>query len=579
MSTVQLNTPFKVTDIPLAEYPRPQMVRDSYMCLNGYWQYAITDNEVRPDTMQGEILVPFSPESQLSEVNRQLQPHEYLHYRRIVTLPKHFVSDILLLHFGAVDMIATVYINGVRAGSHIGGYNAFTIDITRFVDNEAFLLDVTVQDPTDTSSVGYCTGKQSTTRGGIWYTPQSGIWQTVWLESVPRQYISGVKITPLYNRGAVQVELDKVNCDRVTIVIYDKTEEIARVDSRDDSIIIDMPIDFVSWTPQNPHLYDMQIISRRDMVTCYFAMRSFTIEKDKKRHWRTMLNGKPYFHNGLLDQGYWPEGLYTAPSDEALSYDIQLAKDMGYNMLRKHVKVEPMRWYYHCDRLGMLVWQDMPNGGTKHNKLYTLALPMMGYRTHDDKHSRHFGRTNDLVRQIHIEQYREMIHQLYNCPCICTWVPFNEGWGQFDALKVAELTKELDSTRHVDHASGWHDQGGGDFASYHVYCKKVRLPHSKGRAKAVTEFGGYSYTVDGHVYDPDKTFGYKKMLTEQEYLEGILELYNKDIIAKIPQGLTCAIYTQLTDVEDETNGLVTYDRQVIKVDKYRVKAINSRVKL
>ncbi len=579
MSIVQLDTPFTAGDIPLSEYPRPQMVRDSYMCLNGTWQYAITDSEVRPAEMQGDILVPFSPESALSGVGKNVAPHQYLHYRRIVTMKKHFAKDILLLHFGAVDMIATIYVNGIRAGSHMGGYNAFTVDITKHVHDEAFLLEVTVQDPTDTSSVGYCNGKQSTKRGGIWYTPQSGIWQTVWLESVPSQYIAGVKITPLYDRSAVQLDLDKVNCDRITAIILDGDKEIARLDSKDDRMIIDMPVDFISWTPENPHLYNIQLISRRDMVMCYFAMRSFGLAKDKKGYLRTTLNGKPYFHNGLLDQGYWPDGLYTAPSDEALEYDVKLAKELGFNMLRKHIKVEPMRWYYHCDRLGMLVWQDMPSGGTAQKKWYTIALPMMGYRTHNDKHSRHFSRVNSIGKQIHIAQYSEMIEQLYNCPCICTWVPFNEGWGQFNALTVEKLTKQMDSTRLVDHASGWHDQGGGDFASYHVYFRKVRLPRSKKRAKAVTEFGGYSYVVDGHVFNSDKLFGYKKFSTAHEYMDSLIELYNRDIISNIRKGLTCAIYTQLADVEDECNGLVTYDRHIVKVDKYQMRSMNSRVKL
>ncbi len=578
MPIVQLNTPFAPEEIPLSQYPRPQMVRDSYMCLNGKWQYAITNDQQRLG-MQGEILVPFSPESVLSGVNKQLQPDQYLHYRRTVTMTKHFVKDILLLHFGAVDMLATVYVNGVRAGSHLGGYNSFTIDITKLVEGNEFLLEVTVQDPTDTSSVGYAYGKQNTKRGGIWYTPQSGIWQTVWLESVPSSYISDVKITPLYDRGAVQLDIDKVNCDRITAVIYDGDKEVARADSSQDSFIINMPIDFVSWSPENPHLYDIQLISRRDMVKCYFAMRSFGLARDKKGYMRTMLNGKPYFHNGLLDQGYWSDGMYTAPTDEALVYDIQLAKDMGFNMLRKHIKVEPMRWYYHCDKLGMLVWQDMPSGGTKQNKWYTIALPMIGYRTHSDKHSRHFSRTNDMGKQIHMAQYQEMISQLYNCPCICTWVPFNEGWGQFEALAAEKLTRQLDRTRLVDHASGWHDQGGGDFMSLHVYFKKVRLPRTKKRAIAVTEFGGYTYTVLDHVFNTDKIFSYKKFASQSEYMDKLMQLYNRDVVAKISKGLTCAIYTQLSDVEDEVNGLVTYDRQVVKVDMFKMKNMNSRVKL
>ncbi|MCH5152765.1 MAG: glycoside hydrolase family 2 [Clostridiales bacterium] len=565
-----------LSDKPLQEYPRPQFERKSYVNLNGYWDYAITKSDAIPANFDGKILVPFSPESILSGVNRQLKPNEYLYYRTIFTLPKGFTRDIVLLNFGAVDQVCDVYVNGVHIGHHEGGYNSFSMDITfalAEVDNE---LLVRVRDFTDTSY--HTCGKQSTRRGGMWYTPQSGIWQTVWLESVPAQYISGMRITPDFDKAQVTIEADCNFDEPITVKVFDGDKEIAQNDGVGTVTIAFPNGKFKPWTPENPHLYNLKVISRRDWVESYFGMRKFGCEK-VGNYYRLMLNNKPYFHNGLLDQGYYSDGLYTAPSDEALIFDITTAKELGFNMLRKHIKVEPARWYYHCDRLGMLVWQDMPSGGTRQNKMATLYLPFIGMNKLSDTNYRRNSRASEKSRNQYVEEYAEMINQLYNCVSIAMWVPFNEGWGQFDANKIAALTKDLDNTRTVDHASGWHDQGGGDIKSLHVYFKKVKLPKEKRRAICLTEFGGYSFKDDSHSFNPESTYSYKKFATLHEFNRGIKELYERDVIAHISKGLSATVYTQLTDVEDEVNGLLTYDRKVLKVDGELMRTINSKVNL
>ena len=562
-----------VSSKPLQEYPRPQFVRKSYINLNGWWDYAITVKDVIPADFHGKILVPFSPESQLSGVGRQLRGKEYLFYRRSFTLPKTFVKDRVLLHFGAVDSVCDVYVNSVAVCHHEGGYNSFTADITDAVkpqgDNE---LVVKVKDLTDG---GYQTrGKQSTRRGGMWYTPQSGIWQTVWMESVPAQYIEGIRVTPDFDNAEVKVDLKCTFDDPVTVVITDGDKEIAKNDGKDTVTVRFPDGKFTPWTPEDPHLYGLRLISRRDRVESYFGMRKFGCEVAGKYR-RLMLNNKPYFHNGLLDQGYWSDGLYTAPSDEALIFDIQTAKSLGFNMLRKHVKVECARWYYHCDRLGMLVWQDMPSGGTRINKWTTMYAPFVGVTVKDGDFVR-FGRQKDESRQAYEREYAEMIDQLYNCVSVAMWVPFNEGWGQFDALRIAELTKKLDPTRTVDHASGWHDQGGGDVKSLHVYFRKFRMPRETDRAVCLTEFGGYSYKDEAHSANLDNTYGYRRFSDLQSFNNGLKALYERDVIPWISRGLSAAVYTQLADVEDEVNGLLTYDRKKLKVDPDLMRQINSQ---
>ena len=578
MSLKKLKTVWgeNVSDKPLQEYPRPQFVRKSYVNLNGLWDYAITKTDVIPMQYDGKILVPFSPESELSGVNRQLKPNEYLFYRTTFTLPKGFVRDIVLLNFGAVDQTCDVFVNGVHIGHHEGGYNAFSMDITFALIEEDNELVVRVRDLTDTSY--HTVGKQSSRRGGMWYTPQSGIWQTVWLESVPAQYISAVRITPDFDKAEVTIEADCNFDEPITVKVLDGETEIAQNDGEGTVTVAFPKGKFKPWTPENPHLYNLKIISRRDFIESYFGMRKFSCEK-VGAYYRLMLNNKPYFHNGLLDQGYFSDGLYTAPSDEALIFDIKTAKDLGFNMLRKHIKVEPARWYYHCDRLGMLVWQDMPSGGTRQHKMTTLYLPhAFNVRKIKDNNYRRNSRASEVNRNTYVQEYVEMINQLYNCVSIAMWVPFNEGWGQFDANKITQLTKDLDSTRTVDHASGWHDQGGGDVKSVHKYFKKVKLPKDSKRAVVLSEFGGYSYKDANHSFNPDNTYSYRQFSSLHDFNKGIKELYERDVIAHVSKGLSAAVYTQLSDVEDEVNGLLTYDRKVLKVDADIMRAINSKVK-
>lgn len=576
MALKQLTTVWgeKLTDKPLQEYPRPQLVRNSYVNLNGKWDYAITKKDDIPAQYDGKILVPFSPESSLSGVNRILKPNEYLFYRTTFTLSKSFVKDIVLLNFGAVDCITDVYVNGKHMCHHEGGYNAFTVDITEALQDVNELI-VKVRDYTDTKY--YCNGKQSTNRKGMWYTPQSGIWQTVWLESVPAQYIQGLRITPNIDDASVTVDVDLNDDDPVTVKVLDGEKEVMSADGKG-TIKLYFPNEaFKLWSPEEPFLYNIRVISRRDKVESYFGMRKFSCDKVGKYH-RLMLNNAPYFHNGLLDQGYFCDGLYTAPSDEALQFDIKAMKDLGFNMLRKHIKFEPMRWYYHCDRLGMLVWQDMPSGGSKQHHAVTLVLPNLGVNKIKDNKYGWFSRKNEQGRDSFVAEYTEMLDQLYNCVSIAMWVPFNEAWGQFDANQIAQLTKDIDPTRTVDHASGWHDQGGGDINSMHVYFKKVRLNKDANRAVCLTEFGGYSYKDMEHSFNPDRTYSYKKFDTLQQFNDGVYELYERDVIKWIDKGLSATVYTQVTDVEDEVNGLYTYDRKVLKIDPDMMREINKKVK-
>ena len=555
----------------LTEYPRPQMRRDSYLNLNGRWEYAITDSDESPRRWDGTILVPFSPESALSGVGRSLQPGQTLWYRREVIVPQGFIptDGRLLLHFGAVDQEAAVYWNGRLLGRHMGGYNAFTLDATDAL-GPCNSLVVRVHDDTDASF--HSRGKQKTRRGGIWYTPQSGIWQTVWMEAVPRHYIESLRIVPLFDQSAVEV---MVRCSQ-------PLQCEATVDGRTvpftsgEPARIPMP-DFRAWSPEDPYLYDLSVTLGEDRVESYFGMRKMEVRADRGGVKRLFLNGEPYFQSGLLDQGYWPDGLYTAPSDEALIYDIQTAKAMGFNLLRKHIKVEPMRWYYHCDRLGMLVWQDMPSGGGKY-RFSTITLPLVTGIHRRDNHYRAFARASSQGRGEYMDELEEMVGQLFNAPSVVLWVPFNEGWGQFDSTLVMERLRALDPTRPVDPASGWHDQGAGELRSLHVYFKPFRFRRDRrGRALALSEFGGYNLRVDGHCFN-QKDYGYRRLPDAAALWRDFSRLYEREVLPAVPKGLCASVYTQLSDVEDELNGLMTYDRRVVKLDADEVRELNERLK-
>ncbi len=570
------------------EYPRPQMRRDSYLNLNGTWDYAITQAAARPEAFDGEILVPFSPETVLSGVERQLKPGEYLHYRRHFQLPEVSSKGRWLLHFGAVDQTCRVFVNGKIAGTHTGGYLPFTIELTGMLregENELYLC---VQDLSDTSY--HARGKQKLERGGMWYMAQSGIWQTVWMECVPDRYIRELKMVPDYDSSSLRLRVmtdDGGKTDmaakplQVRAGISFEGKRVRTVSfSSDKTAVIRIP-DMKSWTPETPYLYDLDITAGEDRVTSYFGMRKLHVSRDRNGILRFFLNNKPYFHNGLLDQGYYPDGLYTAPSDEALQFDIRKMKELGFNMLRKHIKVEPDRWYYHCDRIGMLVWQDMVNGGEKYNMTYICTMPNVFMWTDrivgDGKRKyRIFARASKEGREEYYRELKGMIRHLYNHPSIVAWVPFNEGWGQFDASKATALVRELDPSRLLDEASGWFDQHGGDMYSIHNYWRVLKVKPQKDRVVALTECGGYSYRMEGRSYC-DEVYGYRKYYSKEELTEGVIGLWDQELIPALADGLGASIYTQVSDVEEEVNGIVTWDREEVKVLPDQMKAANERL--
>ena len=560
-------------DAPLPEYPRPQLHRDSYLNLNGRWEYAICAGDDAPGEYDGEIIVPFSPESLLSGVMRTVLAGDRLWYRRQFALPEGFRQHRVLLHFGAVDQECAVFVNGQQVGGHKGGYLPFTCDITAALQPGANTLTLSVTDAGPGGDHAY--GKQSFTPGGIWYTPQSGIWQTVWLESVPENYIRNLKITPLFDEKRVRIQIDADKAEGANVVVRKEGVVIAEewADEKGEAELLVLDEYFRPWTPDDPFLYTLELtLLGGDRVDSYFGMRKFgTTEVNGKKV--LALNNKPIFMNGVLDQGYWSDGLYTAASDEALIYDIQTMKDLGFNMLRKHIKIEPLRWYYHCDRLGMLVWQDMVSGGSHYNPMIIQVLPFIGIHLSDTRH-RLFGRGEESSRTQFIRDMEDTVSLLYNTVSLSLWVPFNEGWGQFDSLRATQRLWELDPTRLVDHASGWHDQGGGDLKSRHVYYKPVRMRRDKHRVLALTEFGGYSMPVKGHT-SGEKEFGYRIYHDRAAWMDAWIRLYEKEIIPHMERhGLSAAVYTQVSDVEDEINGLLTYDRKVCKADAERMRRLN-----
>lgn len=550
---------------PLSEYPRPQFVRDSYINLNGEWGLEFCESEEFPENPSLKIIVPFSPETPLSGVQRAPKSEEYLVYKKEFDIPDSFNKGRVFIHFGAVDQIAKVYLNGEYIGSHHGGYTPFTFEISKQIKSHNTLF-VTVRDLTEENS--YSRGKQKTNRGNIWYTAQSGIWQTVWLESTPKDYIDYVRITPNLDKSCVTFENEQ-NL-QIEKLIYDGDELIAH--TTDDTVVID---NVKAWSPESPFLYTVIFKYKDDTVKSYFGMRKFSVGKDEKGVMRLMLNNKPYFHNGLLDQGYYPDGFLTPPDNKAMEFDVKSVKDFGFNMLRKHIKIEPLLWYHYCDVNGIIVWQDMINGGGKYG-LEVSAVPFVGIKL-DDTNYKTFKRTDDKARALYYKELKEMTDTLYNCPCIGVWVPFNEGWGQFDSDYAYMLIKSMDSTRIVDSASGWHEQNDTDIISKHIYFTPIKV-HRGNRPWCLTEFGGLSIRVKGHTFN-DKMFGYKVFKSKESLTKAYKRLYKKTIIPQIADGLSAAVYTQVTDVEDELNGLFTYDRKVQKIDTDVLKSINERIHL
>ncbi len=561
-----------MSDIPFPEYPRPQLRRRAWQNLNGPWQYAITDSRETPGDYDGVILVPYSPEAPLSGVGRQLQPGQWLHYRRTFTPPPG-AGGRVLLHFGAVDWRCTAAVNGQDAGGHTGGYLPFTLDITDALCEGENVLTLAVEDPSETHH--QARGKQRLDRGGMFYTAQSGIWQTVWLERVPENYIKNIKITPLFEKRCVRVELemaDNTVFARVNMGVAVCVDgEVIAEDWTDETGTAELPIreeDFRPWTPEEPFLYDLDVTTPDETVYSYFAMREFTVAPDARGIMRFCLNGKPYLQHGVLDQGYWPKGLYTPPSEDAMDKDIRIAKWLGFNMLRKHVKVEPDRWYYCCDRIGMLIWQDMPNGGGQYKHWFVtnainIAQPLL--RRFPDTDHALFARENDAERAAYYEELTALVEHLYSHPCVCGWVPFNEGWGQFDAPKATALVHALDPTRPVDEASGWFDQGGGEVWSLHNYFYPLRVRPRPPRVVALTEYGGIAWPCPGHTHSK-KLYGYGMARSRAQLNARYQKLLLRSALPQLKNGLSALVYTQLSDVEDEVNGILTYDRALSKLD-------------
>jgi hypothetical protein len=557
--------------MPLPEYPRPQLVRDNYTILNGIWQYAITQTQIQPSEWDGEILVPFSPETSMSGVGRQLQPYEYLWYEREYYIDKIPHGKRLLLNFGAVDERCRVYVNHIQAGKHSGGYQSFTIDITQYIQQGANTISLCVQDKSDTSYHGR--GKQMLKNGGMFYTAQSGIWQTVWSEWVPDIYIKELMITCDYDKDNINISItsntpDLPQTPQLKATVYEKNRIIAVEEvSTSAGEKTDMTLHInnkKSWAPNSPFLYDLKITYGDDQIQSYFGMRHFSVENDIDGIPRLCLNHRPYFQNGILDQGYYPESLMTPISDEAMINDIMVAKDKGFNMIRKHCKIEPMRWYYHCDRLGMLVWQDMINGGSSYNLMKTCYIPTVvkALRNKNDSDYAYMGRTDKKGRREWKKECKDTIKQLYNCTSICTWVLFNEGWGQFDAVENTAMVRGIDNTRIIDSHSGWFDQNAGDVKSEHIYFFDLKVKKSD-KPYVLSEYGGISLAVEDHIYS-DNHFGYGRHEDKDTFTSEYNSL-QKRITQMKGEGLSAAVYTQLTDIEEEVNGIMTYDRKRVKI--------------
>ena len=567
---------------PHAEHPRPGFKRDCWQSLNGIYDYSFrNEDEKGIGEPQGKILVPFAPECALSGVEKPLDPQKRMWYRRTFTVNDELKGKELLLHFDAVDWQCSVFVNGSHSGIHTGGYIPFYFNITNLVKDGENTLELQVYDPTDEG--WQQRGKQSCKSHGFWYTGTSGIWQSVWLEGVNAAHIQSVRMVPDIDNTRLNISAalsqqgqDAVLSAHVTL----KGESIAQKELDPAGDFIDIP-DMRLWSPEQPELYDVTFTLTQngeaaDTVASYFGMRKFSIENDENGIPRLCLNNKPYFQRGLLDQGYWCDGGMTPPTDEAMIYDIAKMKELGFNMLRKHIKVEPARWYYHCDRLGMLVWQDMISGGQYIGNFYAGVLPNLNITVKDNKYDS-FSRGNPKWRENFKTELFEMIDHLYNCTSICCWVPFNEGWGQFDAKEIGQSVKQADPSRFVDHASGWYDQGGGDFKSMHKYIVPVYLPKTKGRPFVLSEFGGYSNIVSGHTWNEKKSFGYLMYKSKESLTAGYQKLLEKQVIPLIKRGLCATVYTQVSDVEFEVNGILTYDRKQVKLDEETLKQLNAKM--
>ena len=567
----QLETPFeKDTQFSWQDYPRPQLKRDSYISLCGVWQLSVKKYKVKvkqysrfagfareyqtddfEQTELGGIMVPYPPESRISGIERPLGENETYLYTRQFTLAEEFINDKVLIHFGAVDTNTVVMVNGRLAGVHRGGYLPFSFDITELIVAGENTITVEVEDTLD---IELAYGKQRKDRGGMWYTPISGIWQPVWLESVPENHIESIRLTPSLEDIAIEV---KGGAEEKTVIISTENGYITKVFSGEK---VTIPIENPQhWSPEKPYLYNFEIISGKDRVQSYFALRTVTIENVKGQNY-ICLNGKPYFFHGLLDQGYFADGIYTPFTPAGFVWDIMEMKKLGFNTLRKHIKIEPDLFYYYCDKYGMLVFQDMMNAG-KYNYIIDTVLPTIGMKkgvTHKPSPRR---------KEFFEKECRILTDLLYNHPSVVYYTIFNEGWGQYDADRIYKELKEYDPTRIWDATSGWFIEKDSDVDSHHIYFRKIKIKARPSRPLILSEFGGFSWKVPDHSFNLDEEYGYKKFKSGEELTKGLCDMYYGDIVPAIRHGLNGAILTQVSDVEDETNGIATYDRQVVKTDE------------
>lgn len=559
-------------DNVLPEYPRPIMERTEWKNLNGLWDYAIIEKgKHSPSVFDGKILVPFAVESSLSGVAKTVGAEKELVYRRSFDVPSSWKGKKVLLHFGAVDWKTDVWVNDVKVGSHTGGFTPFSFDITEALQGKNNTLLVKVWDPTDK---GYQPrGKQVSRPEGIWYTPVTGIWQTVWLEPVSESYIQDLRITPDIDNSLLSLKAlvkDATSKDLVEVKVFDGQQLVAQGKSiNGECVQVAMPENAKLWSPESPFLYTLKVSLKQngklvDEVSSYAAMRKYSSKRDANGIVRLELNNKPLFQFGPLDQGWWPDGLYTAPTDEALLYDIQKTKDFGFNMIRKHIKVEPARWYTYCDKLGIIVWQDMPSGDRNpewQNRKYFEGTEM---------------KRSAESEACYRKEWKEIMDALYSYPCIGTWIPFNEAWGQFKTPEIVEWTKQYDPTRLVNPASGGNHYTCGDMLDLHNYPAPELYLYDAQRATVLGEYGGIGWVVQGHIWEPDRNWGYIQFNSSKEVTDEYVK-YAEKLYDLIPRGFSAAVYTQTTDVEVEVNGLMTYDRKVIKLDEKRVCEINRKL--
>ena len=542
--------------MPWDIYPRPRLVRDSFFCLNGEWSLTATDGE------KYKIKVPFAPESVLSGVGKRMGEKPHIIYNKSFSLPENFVRERVILHFGAVDQIAEVTLNGKFLGKHIGGYEHFSFDITDHLKDENELT-VTATNADDPLSLPY--GKQCEKSGGMWYTPVTGIWQTVWLESVSKNYIT--ELSAKVDGNNVEITAFGVNNGEITVDADGKEIKVSLIDGK-----AKFTLDTVrEWSPADPYLYRYTVEAEGDKVESYFAARRVSIE-DRGENRVICLNSKPIFLHGLLDQGYFSDGIFTPATPDEYKRDILSMKSLGFNLLRKHIKVEPDIFYYYCDLYGMMVMQDMINNGD-YSFVRDTALPTLGFQSRNDKRLHR----DKATRKAYEDGMVSTVNALREYPCIVAWTVFNEGWGQFCSQEMYEKMKNLDSTRVIDTASGWFSGAESDVESQHVYFKPFKVKKKYDKPLFLSEFGGYACRIDGHIFNPNNEYGYKSFKTKEELEEAFVALYKNEIIPAIKQGLCGTVYTQVSDVEDETNGLLTYDRRVCKVDEKRIKELSEEI--